>query len=237
MPSVARSNRAEVVRYAILHTAADAAARYAKPIGTVKSWVKRAKDRGELPEDLVDGAVGHPKAKDASAVASGASAASKPKFTGTPWKRKSQEEERNSSGDQPTKAPATDAPKRPPTRSETFLDKLREQCERAARAMATMKITEGNIHRFASGMEKLERAGRVPFGYATQTASAGLAGHGQALVNINLHNGTPQKGSGLPAVVEAEVIEEDGLPPVSIENEQPLSDAQEDDSQVPQPEE
>lgn len=75
-----------------------------------------------------------------------------------------------------------------------------------------------------AGLEKLERAGRVPFGYGVPDGQQGS----RALINVSIHN-QAGRGGDLPPVIEMQE-----LPPVSSEiDEQARASSQVVEAEIP----
>lgn len=100
-------------------------------------------------------------------------------------------------GSKSSNASRTEAPARDDYGTAAFLEKIRRQLHRTVDKIAKMKVTEGNVHRIATALAKIESAGRVPFGYGGDTA----VGH-VGLINVNVHNA---RHDCLPPAIDVEV--------------------------------
>ena len=222
--TLSESDRAAIIAFAALHGPA-AAAREFPPhkVGTIRAWLSRhgkhlAPDSGNPPP---------------MGVTQGATLRKGSGVTPVTLRRavtEDETEDTEETGDtkdeggilsHPTERPARRR-KASHERSDDYIDGLKSVCERMLGYVSRMKLNPSAVHRVASAVEKLERAGRVPFGYGGAPVLAASAG-GNTLVNIAVHTGPTNRGDDLPSAIRGGTS--DDLPvSLEIQTESPTSE-------------
>jgi hypothetical protein len=108
---------------------------------------------------------------------------------------------------------------RPSESGDQFLSRLQRRLSKTLDRLDHIPTNDKNVHLIAAALEKLERAGRVPFRYGPQPSGAGSsdAQSPRRRLNVQAHNART-RGLPAPIDVEAEVL------PAPVETEDEESD-------------